>query len=326
MFSKIIFNIQEQMKEQLELLQNNTHPWFKFNLSMFDEIGPTENTNANSSELQKMSKRDHNFQTIGIPDHGSHTLQVMEDPKNKKQFIKKIASSQKEAEKEVFLSHYLHTINPYNPKCYFSKQDRTGRTVLSRKPENAVDVEMFLRNGGIDRMKEKKITGLEQTLLNDLVLGKQSDIKLANMIVIEKDNELIFANIDHGRANYPKWSFVQSGKNEYPIDVNQLVERIYDQYSPSEENRSGLAGDPRAKEFIELAKQKMQPQNLYAAYKNIVTANTALLYEHCLSFQQKGEHYNNRFDCNAYKAYIEKLKQGACQTMENLDKPHANKG
>lgn len=45
--------------------------------------------------------------------------------------------------------------------------------------------------------------GLEETLITDHILGKQSDTKLANMIVRDDGDQLVFTTIDHERAVTP---------------------------------------------------------------------------------------------------------------------------
>ncbi len=276
-------------------------------------------TIINRDEINNFVKAEDELDTIGTPENGSHKLTVVKDRTKGHEYVQKQTRNQTETEKEFMMAGFLNKVDPNHPKCKLVESKDGSVHILSRKHEKVQDVEQFVRAGRTHELFEKEVIGLEDTLIADNILGKQSDTKLANMLVKDEGDRLIFSNIDHERANLPRNSFFNTGQRRYPTSGQELVGGIYDLYEPSDENRSGLAGDIRAKEFGEAAVKLIKTEKIKSAYEKFAKASIDTLHDKCRFLSQNSTLFGGRNDCNAYLEYFNEIKKEAAETVSKFD-------
>ncbi|CDZ76353.1 hypothetical protein BN59_00621 [Legionella massiliensis] len=273
----------------------------------------------NKEEINNIVIAQDALKTIGKPEHGSHKLVVVKDLTKEVEYVQKQTRNQTETEKEFMMAGFLNKVNPNHPECKLVETNNGFVNILSRKHENTQDVEDFVRAGRTNELLEKKVIGLEDTLIADNILGKQSDTKLANMLVKDEGDTLVFSNIDHERANLPTFSFFNSGQRRYPISAQELIAGIADLHEPSDDNRSGLAGDKRAKEFREVAMKVMSSEGIKSAYARVANADIDSLYNKCSSLSRNSTFFGGKNNCDAYQQYFKEIQKDAADIVSKFD-------
>ncbi|HAU0993940.1 TPA: Dot/Icm T4SS effector RavW, partial [Legionella pneumophila] len=273
----------------------------------------------NREEINNIVKAQDELEITGAPEHGSHKLSIVKELETGFEYVQKQTKNQTETEKEFMMASFLNKVNPNHPKCKLVETNNGSVSILSRKQENTQDVEQFVRAGRTNELLEKKVIGLEDTLIADNILGKQSDTKLANMLVKDEGDTLVFSNIDHERANLPTFSLFNSGQRRYPTSAHELVSGIADLYEPSDDNRSGLAGDKRAKEFGEVATKVIKQEKIKSAYEKVANADIDSVYKKCSSLSQNSTFFGGKNNCNAYRQYFKEIQKEAADTVSKFD-------
>jgi hypothetical protein len=263
----------------------------------------------------------------GKPSHGTLPSEFLINPTTGKIFVKKSAHSRKNLVKEFMYGSLFNCITHHQPEAFIFQKDntkcKTQFATLSEVPNSSTqDLEDFVRANRIHEMHEKKLEGLELSLVIDQMTGK-TDTKLDNFIVKEFTDDngvktLIVSTIDHERADPPRRSFLDSGNIRTTVDTNTLVNSIHDLYPRDSENHAGLAGDPQATEWGTIAKQKMNPAKVIEAYKSIAQVDTAPVIAKCLRLASSGNGLFRKAECDDYKNHFDKLKAAAADTVERL--------
>lgn len=289
---------------------------FEYIARRYFNIGSAINS-GNKEELKHVVKHESELTVVGCPEHGTHKLDVVKDTVTGNEYVRKQTKSHTETEKEFMMANFLNSANPNHPECLLGENENGSVSILSHKRENTKNVEQFVREGRTPELLTKPVVGLADTLIADNILGKQSDTKLANMLVTEKeDGSLVFSNIDHERANLPKFSFFNSGMIRFPTTSDELINGIHDLHDPSDENRSGLAGDPRAKEFGSVARQVITQEEIQSSYKKIASADTEALHTKCTALSQYSIFFGGRNNCNAYQQHFKEIQKKASEISD----------
>lgn len=279
---------------------------------------------AHTEDLVKESSE---FEEIGKPAHGTLPASFVKHKDTGKEYVKKGAHTRDDLVKEFMIANALHEITPDQPECLImqTKNDKGFQYhSLSRKFDNTQDVEEFVRQGKTDLLTKKEVVGLEGTLITDQVFGKQSDTKLANMLVRETPEQLIFTSIDHERAVTPTgFRFFQPSTPRYPTDKSTLIQSIHDLGEQSEENHAGLASDPRAKEFGKVAESIMDDKKINNYYKKIAATNLNPILEQChrLAISSNNGLVKQR-DCDGYELFFKEMQKMAQEHVKNTDQPN----
>lgn len=261
------------------------------------------------------------FEIIDEPNHGSLTAEIVRDTKTGNEYVKKAAHSRKNLVKEFMIGNLLNTINKNQSECLIMQTTNESGThfhTLSRKHPDSQDVEDFVRAGRTYELKNKKITGLEASLAADQIVGKQSDTKLSNQIIRETDDEFIFSSIDNERAVSAGYNIFDSGKIRFPTDPTILIHSIHDLSEPSDENKSGLAGDTRAKEFGSVAKNLMTTEKVIDYYRDVATANVDPVINNCYRLANHSTLFKSK-ECAQYQALFHKIQKSAAQEIEHME-------
>ncbi len=193
--------------------------------------------------------------------------------KEGRRYLKKGAPHLNGLLQEFFISNLLHMARPEaQPEALILQEilpDGKARFfTLSRIYENSMDLEEFIRLGGWkEKLAQKPLIGMEVALAADNIMAKQKDTKLANILITETENGFQVGTIDHECAGASMWSFIN--RVRFTLNLDELSACVRDLYPPSEHNKSGLAGDPRAKEFMLEAKKFMKEDNVLAFYTRL---------------------------------------------------------
>ena len=260
----------------------------------------------------------------GKPVHGTLPASFVQDKNTGNTYVKKGAHSRANLVKELMYSNALHAIDPAQPPCLLMQtagSDRVQFHTLSQKYDGTQDVEEFVDQGRTEELKDKKVAGLEAALIADHMLGKLSDTKLANMVAQTVDDELVFTTIDHERGINPSgFGFFQANRPSYPTTTAELVNSIHDLYEPSEENRAGLAGDPRAREFGDLAEAVMSRENMKTYYEKVATADLSPVIDQCNRLATGSANTVVReSDCHAFQDFFTVMQKNARETVAHFD-------
>lgn len=255
------------------------------------------------------------FEMIGEPNHGSLSARVVKDMKTGHEYVEKAAHSRKNLVKEFMYANFLHLVRKDQPECLIlQNEDKRGTHfhTLSRKYPNSQDIENFIRLGKLNDLKNKKVAGLEESLLGDQIIGKQLDTKLANLIIRETDDEFKISTIDNERAVDPAMGVLNFGRIKFPTQPSVLVSAISDLSYPSADNTSGLAGDPRAKEFGNIAITSMTSEKITDYYADVARADTHSLIQDCFRLAAHSTLFKSK-ECAQYREHFDKLQKLAGQ-------------
>ncbi|AAU27399.1 TPA: Dot/Icm T4SS effector RavT [Legionella pneumophila] len=277
-----------------------------------EEIKDCEDLVKNSSE----------FKEIGRPIHGTLSSSYVQHIETGNIYVKKGAHSRRDLVKELMVSNALHKIREDQPECLIMQtpiKNGFQYHTLSRKFDHTQDVEEFVRNGRIDELRKKEVIGLGDTLITDHIFGKQSDTKLANMVVRDKQDKLIFTSIDHERAVNPtSFSFFHPTPPIYTKNKSTLIRSINDLGEQSEDNHAGLAGDPRAKEFGEVVENVINNLDIDNYYQKVATTNLSSVISQCekLAKASKGRLVQSE-DCAGYESFFKEMQRNAKNQLES---------
>lgn len=277
-----------------------------------------EKFDASCSDIVKDSSQ---FEIIDKPHHASLTAEVVRDTKTGNEYVKKAAHSRKTLVKEFMFGNFLNLINKNQPECLIMQTTHESGThfhTLSRKAPNSQDVEDFVRAGRTHELQNKKVIGLEASLAADQVVGKQSDTKLSNQLIRETPDAFIFSSIDNERAVSPRYSLLDSGKIRFPTDPTTLVHSIHDLGEPSADNKSGLSGDARAKEFGSVAKSLMTSEKVKDYYRDVATANVDPIISHCYRLANHSTLFKSN-ECSQYQALFHKIQKTAAEQVASME-------
>ena len=265
------------------------------------------------------------FEEKGSPVHGTLSSTFVQDKKTGEKYVKKGAHSREDFVKEYMVSNALHAVDKMQPECLIMQTDLGDGSfqfhTLSRKFDGTQDVEEFVREGRTGELKEKEVVGLESTLIIDQMVGKQSDTKLANMVVRSDDTRLVFTSIDHERAVTPTGlSFFHMTPPQYPTNKTTLIESIKDLGEKSEDNKAGLAGDPRAREFATVAESCMDEAKISAYYASVATANLSPVIAQCHRLAEASRNsLVSESDCTGYEKFFTEMQNQARNTAERAE-------
>lgn len=282
-------------------------------------------TKEEITHCEDLVKDSSEFEEIDKPIHGTLSSSYVRHKNTGNMYVKKGAHSREDMIKEFMISNALHEIREEQPECLIMQTNNGNGFqyhTLSRKFPNTHDVEEFVRQGRIDELKKKKVVGLEDSLVTDQIFGKQSDTKLANMVVRDDKDKLVFTTIDHERAVTPTgFSFFNPTTPMYPKNKSTLIRSIHDLGERSDDNHAGLAGDPRAKEFGEMAENAMDNKEIGNYYKKVATTNFSHVIEQCNKLAKSSNNSLARqSDCVGYQLFFNEMQKKAYETIERIER------
>lgn len=233
----------------------------------------------NSQSRKNFMVSSDNYIRVGDKPKGDLSGEIVEDKFDKtKRYLKKGAPHLKGLLQEFLISEFLEMIRPgIQPESLIMQElqeDGQARFyTLSRMYPNTMDLEDFVKQGDWkEKLAKKPLIGFEVALAADNIFAKQQDMKLANYIVTEKEDGFYVASIDHECAGANLFSFLN--QRLFSIDITGLILGVRDLHPKNEDNHAGLAGDPRAREFMLEASKFMDENNIIEFYKKIAAADT----------------------------------------------------
>lgn len=212
---------------------------------------------------------------VGRKPKGDLSGAIVED-KEGRRYLKKGAKDLNGLLEEFLISDFLAMLYPgIQPESLIMQETQAdGRArfyTLSRMYENSMDLEAFVRLGDWkEKLMKKPLIGFEIALAADNAFAKQQDMKLANYVVIEREDGYYVVSIDHECAGTNYFNIANS--IVFTTDIDKLVRGVRDLYPADEHNRAGLAGKPEAKEFMSLARTFMNEENVLSFYQKIAEA------------------------------------------------------
>ncbi len=257
------------------------------------------------------------FHDTSKPVHGTMTSRrFVENEETGEEYFAKGAHSTDELLTEFMIGNFAKLINPRQPETLILEEPLSAVlaqfNTLSHKHPNAKDVENFVRSHGTDKLKkmlEKGVTveGLGESLAFDLMVGKYYDTKLANMVVIEaKDGTLHFVSIDHERAAL---SIIRP-ESVFTTNPEILIHALRDLSSAGDENKAGLASDPRAFEFAKVAKNFIDPVKIIDFYKKTASVDTSPLIDQCNRLASQSGMFSKK-RCSDFEKHFKGLQSEA---------------
>lgn len=246
-----------------------------------DYLGPREvEIIYRVGEIQKNSNYSvivdaENYQYVGPKPAGELSGSVVQDKKTGMQYLLKGAKSKDALIKEFLISDFLAAVRPDEqpPSLIMEERHLDGNArfyTLSRMYPNSMDLSQFVSEGNVaEKLAKKPMIGFEVALASDFMFAKQADIKLANLIVIEKEHAYVVATIDHEMSGEGFHA-----KREFTTDIDKLISGIRDvNGSMDGENPMDLIDTEAAKEFVKIAKQFMRVENIEEFYRKIGSTN-----------------------------------------------------
>lgn len=213
-----------------------------------------------------------NYFYVGKKIKGDLSGAIVQD-KEGRRYLKKGAKNLNALVKEFLISEILAMIYPgLQPESLIMQEMKpTGKAqfyTLSRIYDNTMDLEAFIRQGDWkEKLAKKPLIGFEVALAADNAFAKQQDMKYANYIIQERDDGYYVASIDHEFAGAGFMSF--ANQTVFTTDIDNLTRGVRDLYDASEDNHAGLAGDPRAHEFMIEAKRFMKEEAIMTFYESL---------------------------------------------------------
>lgn len=272
------------------------------------------------------------FEYVSMPQHGSHQLAILKNILTGQFFVQKYLNSPSVTAKEYILGLFLHAIYSHHPKPFLLEDSKSRVSLLSRMKSNTQDLEQFIRAERTSELLNKKVIGLADAFLIAGWVGKLSDQKFANIIVktcftdannniVPQSSEgaaetLVFSSIDNERSHFPTHNFCNSGKIKYIVDPKVLLNTVYDIDPPSEENHAGLAGDIRAKEFVQAALKILTKADIKNAYLRLANVELEPVHETCLKLERNSGFFKGKNSCDAYNKHFKNIKEEATKVLE----------
>lgn len=267
------------------------------------------------ADCSDLVKNDSEFEIIGEPNHGSLTSKIVRDTKTGNEYVKKTAHGRRYLVEEFMISNFLHAIRKDQPECLIMQTENESGThfhTLSYKDPGSQDLDNFIRSGRVNELKNKKVTGLEESLAADHIVGKQSDIILANLVIRETNQEFKISTIDNERAICPGIEFLHFGQISFPTDPSTLLGDIHDLDIPSDDNRSGLAGDAQAKEFGNIARNIMTSKKITDYYAKVAQADIDPLIHNCYRLAAHSTLFKSK-ECAQYHDLFRRIQNSAAE-------------
>ncbi len=276
----------------------------------------------NSQSRKKFMVSSENYIRVGKKPKGDLSGEIVEDKFDKtKRYLKKGAPHLEGFLQEFLISEFLEMIRPgVQPESLIMQEiQENGEArfyTLSRMYPNTMDLEDFVKQDDWkEKLAKKPLIGFEVALAADNIFAKQQDMKLANYIVTEKEDGYYVASIDHECAGASPLSFIN--KRLFSIDIDFLTRGVRDLQPKDEYNHAGLAGDPRAKEFMNEAKKFMDVNNVIDFYQKVVAADTTNLTALISSIDGTGG-LINALETHSYFMEIADIQAGAVKFLYNL--------
>lgn len=253
------------------------------------------------------------YSYVGTKPKGDLSGAIVQDQEGRR-YLKKGAKNLNALVQEFLISDVLAMIYPtIQPESLIMQEIKpNGKAqffTLSRIYDKTMDLEAFIRQDDWrEKLAKKPLRGFEIALAADHAFAKQQDMKYANYIIQERDDAYYVASIDHECAGTSFMSFCN--RTTFTIDIETLTRSVRDLYEKSDDNHAGLAGDPRAQEFMDVAKQFMSEEvilSFYAQLANLDIKNAKSFIENI-----NGAHgLITTFDQHRFFEEIINVQQGA---------------
>lgn len=254
-----------------------------FAYMMKDYLGPRESEILQHSiDLKKDSHHGHivdssDYVCIGPKPSGELSGCVVRHQTANKTYLKKGAKSKDTLVKEFIISNFLAMLQPgvQPPSLIMEEKHADGNArlfTLSEIYPNSMDLKEFISQPDYaEKIANKPIRGFEVALASDLLFAKQADMKLANYVIIEREDAFYVVSIDHemtGKGVHAKRLFATNieGLFAHVRDINNLI-------SVNEDDPQEFANSENAREFMHLAMAHMKYENIEQFYETVATAN-----------------------------------------------------
>lgn len=232
-------------------------------------------TNLHKTESFQPFIRKHGAEAGSLPKN------VLQHTETGRLYLKKGARSRDTLLREFVIANALALVSPgEQPRSLLLqddvRKDGTARFyTLSEIYPKTQDLRQFIEEGdAIEKIKKKPITGFERALASDGIFAKQQDAKYANYIIIDTGSQYVVATIDHEFGG--ESIRYMSNKQVFTTDLDILTGFIRDLYPPEEDTvcqtpaiAVGMAGDPRAIEFMCEARKQMDPEKILDFYQRV---------------------------------------------------------
>jgi hypothetical protein len=216
--------------------------------------------------------------------NGSLNASLLKNKQSGKLYLKKGAKSRDALIREVAVSRALAILRPgIQPQSLLMQEVQSDGSVrfytLSEISPNSMDLEDFAKQGNCaEKLAKKPMEGLEVALAIDALFSKQSDTKLANLILIEKEDRYVVASIDHEQACSTMFS--RYNQEVATKDLDRLVGYLRDLHAPEDGvPKVGMMGDPRAVNFVKTARKQMRSESVVEFYKAFAEADFSPLVD-----------------------------------------------
>ena len=269
---------------------------------------------------------------IGKKPRGDLSGAIVSYEKNGVAYLEKGAQDYEALVIEVIYSNLLSLLRPGVQPVAKIAQEKLNNGYsrfysLSQMVENAVDIEQFIRDNKDweEKLGSKPIKGLDVSLALDFMLAKHRDMKLANYLIIDQGSSYEIATIDHEFANrgITHNEFFDGIASQHFLD--EMVQCVKDLYPPSDENKSGLAGDIRAKRFFEIARPQMTIENVNAVYKKVAELNYDRLIDLTEKLNKSG--FLNESELQHYQTHLFAIRDAAQVAIHSIsEKGNASTG
>lgn len=259
-------------------------------------------------------------------DRGSLDNKIITHRASGDTFLMKGASSRFDLVKEYFISNALNMMRAGQPKALLLQDRSQGDSAgtarfysLSHMQPNTMDLQKFIENGGIDKIKEKPLIGLEVALASIGLFANQQDCKYANLIVREFDDRFEVYAIDHEKAFV---RFISHNHRELTTDFDQLGGYIRDMHPKGcELPPLGMIDDPRAAAFLEAAKTTMDAERIVDFYRAAASTDLAPLFSELEAIAAKSG-IVTAGDISYFRKEAEAIKSEAQAFVDNYDASH----
>lgn len=258
-----------------------------FAYMMKDYLGPRETEILQPViDLKKNSHHGHivdadDFTCIGPKPTGELSGCIVKHNATNETYLKKGAKSKKTLVKEFIIANFLTMLRPGEqpPSLIMEEKHVDGKArlyTLSKIYPNSMDLKEFISQPDYaEKIAAKPIIGFEVALASDMLFAKQADMKLANYVIIERDEAFYVVSIDHemsGCGIHGKRVFVDDIKHLYSHirDISTLI-------SGNEDDPAEFVNSEAAQEFIHLAIPHMKIENVERFYETVAAANIKVM-------------------------------------------------
>lgn len=214
------------------------------------------------------------FEFVAPKPTGELSGSIVKNKNTGKLYLKKGAKTKDALVREFLISNFLALVRPGEqpPSLIMQEVHSDGQAQLYTLSEifpHSMDIQQFIltHSNYADLFKLKPLVGFDAALASDHIFAEQSDLKFANLIIIEKEDAYVVATIDHemsGKGPRAKCVFTDN-----PNKLIRSIRDIDSTLGANDEDPSCFIDSSLAQDFATDTKPYMSRNGILGFYSRV---------------------------------------------------------